>query len=190
MSISLAMKNNNLVINSDLVLSIATDEDIMFLKELYNDPKIQSFALGQEEKMEITTEHVKATIESFRNSDNFLFIVRFKENPIGMSMLYELSQKNKHSKIGVALIDEYQNRGFGTVVVAYVANFAFEELGLNKVFGEVYDYNTKSISMLNKIGFEREGILKNHLFRRNRMIDVYIYSLFNRKKYGEIFWNK
>lgn len=178
MSATLALKSDSLVIDSNLELHVATKEDILFLKKLYNNPKIQSFALG-EENMEITDEHIQTTIESFQNSENKLFIVIFRNIPIGMSMLYELSQKDKHSKIGVAFLDRYQDKGFGSVVVEFVANYAFQELGLNKVFGEVYDYNYKSISMLNKIGFRREGVLNKHLFRRNKMIDVYIYSLFN-----------
>lgn len=64
---ALSLKNGSLIINSSLDLHFATEEDSVFLKELYNDPKIQSFSLD-EETMEITDKHVLATIESFQNS--------------------------------------------------------------------------------------------------------------------------
>lgn len=175
---ALSLKNGSLIINSSLDLHFATEEDSVFLKELYNDPKIQSFSLD-EETMEITDKHVLATIESFQNSGYKFFVVNYDNTPIGMCMLYELSLKNKHSKIGLAFLNKYQNKGFGSVVLNFLSDYAFQELGLNKVFGEVYDYNHRSISLLNRLGFEKEAILKNHLFRKNKMIDVYIYSLFN-----------
>lgn len=48
MSTTLALKSNSLVIDSDLELHDATEEDSLFLKKLYNDPEIQSLALGEE----------------------------------------------------------------------------------------------------------------------------------------------
>lgn len=56
--------NDKLVIDKNLTLHFATEKNLFFLKELYNDPQIQSFSLEEENK-KITNQHILNTIKSF-----------------------------------------------------------------------------------------------------------------------------
>ena len=57
----------------------------------------------------------------------------------------------------------------------------FEELGLKKVKALIYPQNFRVKTLLKKIGFEKEGLLKAETLRNNKLQDIEIYSVINER---------
>ncbi|OMC71765.1 ribosomal-protein-serine acetyltransferase [Paenibacillus sp. FSL H7-0326] len=88
-----------------------------------------------------------------------------------------LDQENKKTEIGYWLGKEYEGKGIITRSVKALINYAFLELKLNKVEIGVATDNTKSRAIPEKLGFKREGELRDYEYINGRFVDRIIYGL-------------
>ncbi|MGE7855390.1 GNAT family N-acetyltransferase [Bacillus sp. NPDC094064] len=94
-------------------------------------------------------------------------------NVIGHISLGQIDNINKSARIGKVLVGDTKMRGrsIGKHMMKAVLYIAFEELKLHRVTLGVYDFNTTAISCYEKIGFVKEGLLRES------------------KKVGDTYWN-
>jgi RimJ/RimL family protein N-acetyltransferase len=60
--------------------------------------------------------------------------------------------------------------------VTALTKYAFDVLGLVRVYAEVFEWNTASMRVLEKAGFLREGVLKKSAYKDRRIIDQVLYA--------------
>jgi RimJ/RimL family protein N-acetyltransferase len=65
-------------------------------------------------------------------------------------------------EIGYLLVPEARGRGAATRAVALLVRWAFEELGMRRVQALVDPGNPASMAVLERLGFEREGLLRSY----------------------------
>ncbi|HDR8032367.1 TPA: GNAT family N-acetyltransferase [Bacillus cereus] len=92
---------------------------------------------------------------------------------IGYISLGQIDNINKSARIGKVLVGNTKMRGrsIGKHMMKAVLHIAFDELKLHRVTLGVYDFNTSAISCYEKIGFVKEGLLRES------------------KRVGETYWN-
>ncbi|MHA7105182.1 GNAT family N-acetyltransferase [Bacillus sp. C-3-6] len=92
---------------------------------------------------------------------------------IGHISLGQIDNINKSARIGKVLVGNTKMRGrsIGKHIMKAVLHIAFDELKLHRVTLGVYDFNTSAISCYEKIGFVKEGLLRES------------------KRVGETYWN-
>ncbi|ALC52947.1 aminoglycoside adenylyltransferase [Bacillus cereus] len=92
---------------------------------------------------------------------------------IGHILLGQIDNINKSARIGKVLVGNTKMRGrsIGKHMMKAVLHIAFDELKLHRVTLGVYDFNTSAISCYEKIGFVKEGLLRES------------------KRVGETYWN-
>ncbi|WP_339322102.1 GNAT family protein [Paenibacillus sp. FSL W8-0194] len=88
-----------------------------------------------------------------------------------------LDHENKKTEIGYWLGKEYEGKGFITKAAKILINYAFEELGLNKIEIGAASDNIKSRAIPEKLGFKLEGELRDYEYINGRYIDRTIYGL-------------
>lgn len=115
-------------------------------------------------------------LEQYIESTNTLaFKVIDEDNKevIGHISLGQIDNINRSARIGKVLVGDTKMRGrsIGKHMMKAVLHIAFEELKLHRVTLGVYDFNTSAISCYEKIGFVKEGLLRES------------------KKVGETYWN-
>ncbi len=110
--------------------------------------------------------------------ENFVFAIRFQDRLIGLVNLDGLDWPNGHTEIGIALTS-IPDRGHGLAGEALnlLISYAFEELGLHRIWARIIEDNTSSIRLFEKLGFQLEGRLKQHVLRRGRYRDMLVYGL-------------
>jgi [ribosomal protein S5]-alanine N-acetyltransferase len=107
-----------------------------------------------------------------------LFTIEYNGRCVGRVELGNLDKANGHAAFGIVIGDHsLQNKGLGTFALNYLLNYAFDELKLVKLYGEVYDFNVASQKFLTKLGFHLDGILRKHEYFRGAHRDMYQYSL-------------
>lgn len=81
---------------------------------------------------------------------------------IGHISLGQIDNINKSARIGKVLVGNTKMRGrsIGKHMMKAVLHIAFDELKLHRVTLGVYDFNTSTISCYEKIGFVKEGLLR------------------------------
>ena len=72
---------------------------------------------------------------------------------------------------------DFWRRGLAKEAVLEVLRYSFEELGLYRMGAVTYPANDASNTMLKKLGFKQEGVLRGYLFQRGTSHDALIFSL-------------
>ena len=86
-------------------------------------------------------------------------------------------------ELGYILHPSYQCRGYGSEAAAALVRQALTAGGMHRVVAHCNPENTASWKLLEKIGFRREGLLKQNIFFRRSLTgeplwtDTYVYAL-------------
>jgi len=80
------------------------------------------------------------------------------------------------AEIGYWLGEEFWGRGIATDAVIAVTNYAFETLGMVRVYAEVFEWNAASMRVLEKAGFQKEGLMRRSAYKDRKIIDQALYA--------------
>ena len=183
---------NNFYINKlsteRLMLRPFIQADFNFLKEHFTKEGVTKFLYDMEPPT--TDERVQEVLEWCMDSesgDHMRWGIALKENPdnlIGTCGFHCYDEANNAAEVGYDLSDEHWRNGYMSEALKEILIFGFEELNLHKVSAYVYPENTASSSLLEKLGFKLDGVVRDkHLFR-GKYYDHNLYSLFE----NEITW--
>lgn len=98
--------------------------------------------------------------------DDFVFIIeeaQAEKLPIGQVSIYHVDWEERSAEFGRLMIAEPQAAGRGLARVATQAalSFAFQELGMEEVYLEVYKENVKAVTIYRNVGFQIEKVWDN-----------------------------
>ncbi|EPD53713.1 GNAT family protein [Paenisporosarcina sp. FSL H8-0542] len=96
---------------------------------------------------------------------------------IGTIGLQDWSKGHKRADISYALFPEHWGKGYATEAVSKVISYGFKELGLMRIGAVVFVENKASNELLTKLGFVKEGTLRNYMYQNDVPFDTDIYSL-------------
>ncbi|WHH58399.1 GNAT family protein [Petroclostridium sp. X23] len=85
------------------------------------------------------------------------------------------------AEIGYELGREHWGKGYMAEALKSMLSYGFNFLHLNRIEAYVMVGNHQSASLLNKLGFKKEGLLREHGFYKGRFWDEYIFSLIKTK---------
>jgi RimJ/RimL family protein N-acetyltransferase len=85
--------------------------------------------------------------------------------------------KSHRAEIGYWLAKPFWGRGIMTQVVQRLSKHAFEEFGLVKVTAHVFPHNLASARVLEKCGFQEEGLLRKHFVKDGQFLDARLFAL-------------
>ncbi len=80
------------------------------------------------------------------------------------------------AEIGYWIGRSWWGRGLATAAVCALTELAFGELQLVRVFAGVFAHNTASVRVLEKAGFEREGLMRGWAFKDGAHVDALLYA--------------
>lgn len=86
-----------------------------------------------------------------------------------------------NGEIGYWIGQEFWGKGISSAVVSDLIKIAFNELGLYRIYAEVFENNIASMRVLEKNGFINEAKLEKAVTKDGVKLDLYIYSKLNLK---------
>ncbi|MGL6162488.1 GNAT family N-acetyltransferase [Microbulbifer sp.] len=99
---------------------------------------------------------------------------------VGTCTLAGIDRHNRHADIGFALGREYWGRGLMLQALPAVIEFAFNRLKLHRIGADADPRNVASIRVLEKLDFQREGLLRECYFHMGEVQDALLFSLLRR----------
>ncbi len=81
------------------------------------------------------------------------------------------------AKLGYAIAHDHQRHGYAGDAVRTMLGFAFGPLGRHRVSAAIGPDNVASLAVVERIGFTREGILRDHVFTNGAWRDSVLYSM-------------
>ena len=85
--------------------------------------------------------------------------------------------KHHRANLGYDLQTAYWNKGLITEALKAIINYGFDVLEINRIEAEVMQGNVISESVLLKLGFTREGILRQCMHWNEQYYDMTMFSL-------------
>lgn len=163
-----------------LVLRELTENDAQAILDCFSNPDVLRH-YGQ--KPLTSLEQVKQIIQNFsHNFENKLGIkwgitIQGQEGIIGTIGFQEWSVEHKKADISYALFPNSWGHGYAKEAVEKVISYGFQEMDLVRIGAIVFTENLSSNKLLEKLGFEKEGVLRNYMHQNNQAYDTNIYSL-------------
>lgn len=96
---------------------------------------------------------------------------------VGTCTLYELSESNRRAEIGFILGSYAWHKGYMIEALGALAQYSFLELSLNRLEADTDPRNVRSINTLERLGFVREGHLRERWIVSGEKSDTLFYGL-------------
>lgn len=99
---------------------------------------------------------------------------------IGTVTLLNRDPTNRHAEVGYMLKPALWGRGYASEAVRGVLGFGFQHMDLHRVEAELDPRNEASARLLERLGFKREGLLRERWFLYDEWCDSALYGLLRR----------
>ena len=136
----------------EAMFSMLSDEESM---KYWSDPPISS--------MEEAVQVLMKDLDSDAKGNSMCWAVTHKDQNemIGKVILFLYSEKNQRAEIGYLMNRKYWRQGVMQQALGAVIDFAFTTLNLHRIEADVDTENAPSLGLLEKLGFEREGLFRD-----------------------------
>lgn len=122
-----------------------------------------------------------AFAERFRarlaNSDEVHFVIEVGGSVVGRCDLFAVDLFARHAEVGIALTGTARGKGYGTEALALLVRYAFERRNLRRVHLRTIATNAAAIASYTKVGFVREGQLRESAWVRGSYVDEVLMGL-------------
>jgi [ribosomal protein S5]-alanine N-acetyltransferase len=163
-----------------LILRPINEEDVADLYTLFSSDAVMKF-MDVERFQDVSEAAQMVTFfrEKLETGEGMRWAICYKENNelIGTCGYHHISKSNFKAEIGYDLIPAFWGKGIMTNAIHCLLQYGFEQLQLNRIEAIVDPTNTNSYKLLDRIGFQREGLHRQSFYEKGRFIDVYIYSM-------------
>lgn len=100
---------------------------------------------------------------------------------VGTCTLFHFDRTGWRGELGFALAREFWGRGLAGRAVTVVLDFAFGPLGIHRVEADADPRNERSLRLLERLGFEREGLLRERYNVGGEVQDALVLGLLAQK---------
>ncbi len=104
-----------------------------------------------------------------------------RDRLVGVIGFHYVDHEDRKTEIGYWLAASMQGKGLMTRACRAMVDYAFRELGLNRVEIQVAIDNLRSRAIPERLGFTQEGILRDDVWLRDRFVDHVVYGMLARE---------
>jgi len=83
----------------------------------------------------------------------------------------------KNAEVGYWLGESFWGKGIATEVLKRMVKYSFETFEITRIYAGVFEGNTASMKVLEKVGFELEKISPKTIFKNEQFLDEYVYGI-------------
>ena len=146
-------------------------EDLLLVAEWANNPDFG----GEYEPLEqVSYGEVEKWYDSLRSEEKWFIVETRDGRKIGQIFH---APRGPHFLIGYRLLPEERNRGYGTEAIQLIVDYLFLSQPTGRIQAETNPRNIASQRVLEKAGFQREGLVRRSVFIRGKWEDGVLYSI-------------
>ncbi len=165
-----------------LILRAPKYADVTDVFDICSHPDSCRFAdwYPHSEKSE-TKAYISWLKKQMRNSrqNGYTWFVEQKEKQkvIATISVVEWDHSGNIATVGYTLSHEYQHKGYATEMLLAVLRYLFFSESAVRVQAKVMLENAPSIRLLERVGMQKEGLLRRGAYCKTECVDVYLYAL-------------
>lgn len=138
-------------------------------EEVRNDFSGHPFPVSYEEEAEWYEKNIKV------NFPNTTFGVEAiaGNQLVGMTFLKNINMIFRHAEFAILIDAGQKGKGYGKEACYKTLEFAFTNLGLNKVYLKVRTDNASAINIYESCGFNVEGTIRQDVYKKGKFADQF-----------------
>jgi ribosomal-protein-alanine N-acetyltransferase len=162
-----------------LWLKALTPEVMAHIFTSFPEEEVMRFLGTTEEELAIEKANYFKGMTTYRISfKSFLMQEKATGNIVGRCGFHNWYSMHSRSEMGYRLLrDADKRKGFTSEALKAIIPYGFNEMGLNRIEACVAPDNTPSLRLMEKFGFRKEGVLREHFFANNQLGDSVIFGL-------------
>jgi len=125
---------------------------------------------------------IERDVEAMVTGDYLRFGIERTEDDavIGTCTLFALSEQCRRAEVGYALASHAWGQAYMDEALRGLLNYGFSELSLNRVEADIDPRNEASARSLERLGFKKEGHLRERWIVGDEVSDTAMYGLLQR----------
>ena len=130
------------------------------------------------EQLNIQIEKIGKNLKNASIGNKWWDIIEGKSNSvIGNCGLHNWQEEHERAELGYNLHEKYRGNNYMMEAVTSLLAYGFKEMKLNRIEALVGLDNIPSIKIIERSGFVKEGVLREHYKENDEITDSLIYSL-------------
>jgi diamine N-acetyltransferase len=152
-------------------------KDLPFVHELDNERQTMSFWFREPYK---SLDELTDLYDKHIHDDNERrFVVDVDKQFSGIIELVNINFIHRSAEIQIILKSDFQGLGLAKIAMSKGMNYAFNILNMHKLYLYVDAENHKALHIYKKLGFNQEGVLRQHFFVEGKYHDSIIMGIFS-----------
>lgn len=140
----------------------------------------QSTLITPDEQKNYFQKHIWPDMSSL-HPKNILLAYMEDDHFIGYGGLVHIAWEHLRAEVSFLLSPPLRNSQdnysrYFSIFLQLLKELAFKDIGMERLFTETYAIRTHHISVLESVGFSREGLLKNHVKIEGKSVDSIIHG--------------
>ena len=166
----------NLFLNgSKIYLRPLENDDAEFLCNGENDEKVrETLFLALPISPSDEAEKIRKFIAA---KDTIIFTITLKKNndAVGQTAFFRIDYVSRSAIFYLAILNpKFWSAGIGSEATQLMVKYAFLTLNLNRIQLHVNSENVPAIKIYQRCGFEKEGVLRQAMFKNGRYFDFWV----------------
>ena len=163
-----------------LMLRESNDELMKKAATALSDREIMAFyGLHRQEELAVELERARIGMRTAYISFKIWYLIpKLSRRIIGFCGFHDWAFRHFRAELGYAISDqEDKQQGYMTEALDAVIRYGFEQMGLNRIAANIAPDNHPSLRIVEKMGFVREGYLRQHHYVDGKLHDAIAFSL-------------
>jgi ribosomal-protein-serine acetyltransferase len=172
-------------IDTETELRLFTEEDAEELFALIdcNRAHLRQWLpwVDYEVSTEDSREFIEQSLDQYERNKGFQLGIYYRGRLAGVIGMHSVNWPNKKVEIGYWQGEQFQGRGLMTSACRTLIDYAFDRLQLNRVEILCATGNVRSCAIPQRLGFTREGVLRDGEWLYDHYVDLTIYGMLGRE---------
>ncbi len=171
----------------DILLEKLSQTHILALHELFSNPENIRFTDNEPHESIVESEiYFKDYEADMLAGRNIAFLISVSGEMCGHVRFYNADSMHKFLSFGIFCKKENRRKGIAELVLRTLCSEIFSKTDFNRIEAQTFTENTAGIALLEKLGMQREGRLRQNFCIDGSLRDSFLYAVLKQDfKYSE-----
>ena len=127
-------------------------------------------------------EFINGQIQKYDSNEILGYDIIYKGQAVGGIDLHNISSENNRAEIGYWLGKDFTGKGIASRATQAIIDYAFDTLKIHRILIRAATKNTASCAVAERLGFTKEGMLKDEQLLDDIYYDTSVYAKINEKQ--------
>ena len=101
------------------------------------------------------------------------YVIDVQGQAVGTVSLSNINLIHRRAEYGrLCIAEEHRKNGYATAAMQELLKIAFDTFKIHRVWGDIFLFNKEGYRLVDKLGFHKEGIFRDHVLKKCLYLDV------------------